>query len=138
MVLVDTNVIAPLYVRSARTEAVEELFARDAVWRTEPLALIELSNVLFTYERSRYITAATARDCLNRAAAFLQPQLFRVSHQAALEAALDYRVTAYDARFLALADQLGSRLVTEDARLRAAAPALTQSLAEALAHSLGA
>jgi predicted nucleic acid-binding protein len=133
MVLVDTNVIAPLYVRSARTEAVEELFARDAVWRTEPLALIELSNVLITYERSRYITAATARDCLNRAAAFLQPQLFRVSHQAALEAALDYRVTAYDARFLALADQLGSRLVTEDARLRAAAPALTQSLAEVLA-----
>ena len=133
MVLVDTNVIAPLYVRSARTEAVEELFARDAVWRTEPLALIELSSVLITYERSRYITAATARDCLNRAVAFLQPQLFRVSHQAALEAALDYRVTAYDARFLALADQLGSCLVTEDARLRAAAPALTQSLAEALA-----
>ena len=133
MVVVDTNVIAPLYVRSARTEAVEELFARDAVWRTEPLALIELSNVLITYERSRYITAATARDCLNRAAAFLQPHLFRVSHQAALEAALDYRVTAYDARFLALADQLGSRLVTEDARLRAAAPALTQSLAEVLA-----
>jgi predicted nucleic acid-binding protein len=133
MVLVDTNVIAPLYVRSARTDAVEELFARDAVWRTEPLALIELSNLLVTYERSRYITAATARDCLNRAAAFLQPQLFRVSHQAALEAALDYRVTAYDARFLALADQLGSRLITEDARLRAAAPALTQSLAEVLA-----
>jgi predicted nucleic acid-binding protein len=133
MVLVDTNVIAPLYVRSARTDAVEELFARDAVWRTEPLALIELSNLLVTYERSRYITEATARDCLNRAAAFLQPQLFRVSHQAALEAALDYRVTAYDARFLALADQLGSRLITEDARLRAAAPALTQSLAEVLA-----
>ncbi len=133
MVVVDTNIIAPLYVRSAQTDAVEELFARDAVWRTEPLALIELSNVLITYERSRYITAATARDCLNRAAAFLQPHLFRVSHQAALDAALDYRVTAYDARFLALANQLGHRLVTEDTRLRAAAPALTQSLAEALA-----
>ena len=35
MVIVDTNIIAPLYVRSARTEAVAELFARDAVWRTE-------------------------------------------------------------------------------------------------------
>ena len=54
MVIVDTNIIAPLYVRSARTEAVAELFARDAVWRTEPLALIELSNVLITYERGRY------------------------------------------------------------------------------------
>ncbi|HEY4283957.1 MAG TPA: type II toxin-antitoxin system VapC family toxin [Chthoniobacterales bacterium] len=133
MILVDTNIIAPLYVRSARSDAVTELFARDAVWRTEPLALIELSNVLITYERARYITAATARDCINRAAAFLQPRLFRVSHQAALDAALRYGTTAYDARFLALAHQLGSRLVTDDARLRGAAPALTQSLAEALA-----
>ncbi|MEY2578784.1 MAG: hypothetical protein QOI49_1608 [Verrucomicrobiota bacterium] len=133
MVIVDTNVIAPLYMRSARTDTVAELFARDAVWRTEPLALIELSNVLITYERSRHITAAAARDCLNRAAAFLQPHIFRVSHQAALEAALDYRVTAYDARFLALARQVGARLITEDAKLRAAAPTLTQSLAEALA-----
>ena len=133
MIVVDTNIIAPLYVRSARSDAVTELFARDADWRTEPLALIELSNVLFTYERARYITAATARDCLNRAAAFLQPQLFRVSHQAALDAALRYGTTAYDARFLALAQQLGRRLVTEDAKLRAAAPRLTQSLTEALA-----
>lgn len=132
MVVVDTNIIAPLYVRSARTDTVEKLFARDAVWRTEPLALIELSNVLITYEQSRYITAKVARDCLHRAAAFLQPHLFRVSHQAALEAALHYRVTAYDARFLALAQRLDSRLVTEDAKLRAAAPRLTQSLAEAL------
>ena len=133
MLLVDTNIIASLYVRSAGSQAVAKLFARDAVWRTEPLALIELSNVLIAYERARYITAATARDCLNRAAAFLQPHLFRVSHQAALDAALRYRTTAYDARFLALARQLGVRLVTEDAKLRAAAPALTQSLAEALA-----
>ena len=133
MIVVDTNIIAPLYVRSARSDAVTELFARDADWRTEPLALIELSNVLFTYERARYITAATARDCLNRAAAFLQPQLFRVSHQATLDAALRYGTTAYDARFLALAQQLGHRLVTEDAKLRAAAPRLTQSLTEALA-----
>jgi predicted nucleic acid-binding protein len=135
MLLVDTNIIAPLYVRSARSAAVAKLFARDAVWRTEPLALIELSNVLLTYERARYITAATARDCLNRAALFLQPQLFRVSHQAALDAALDYRVTAYDARFLALAQQMGSRLVTEDTKLRAAAASLTQSLADALANA---
>ncbi len=66
MLLVDTNVIAPLYVRSARSHSVAELFARDAVWQTEPLALIELSNVLVSYERAHYITAARARasDCL--------------------------------------------------------------------------
>jgi len=134
MLLVDTNIIAPLYVRSARSPAAAELFAHDPVWRTEPLALIELSNVLITYERARYITAAAARDCLNRAAAFLQPHLFRVSHQAALDAALRYGTTAYDARFLALARELRMRLVTEDVKLRAVASALTQSLAEAVAN----
>jgi predicted nucleic acid-binding protein len=133
MLVIDTNIIAPLYVRSARTDAVMRLFARDQIWRTEPLALIELTNVLITYERARYITAATARDCLDRAAAFLQPNLFRVSHQAALDAALRYGTTAYDARFLVLAQQLDAPLVTEDAKLRAAAPKLTQSLDEALA-----
>ena len=135
MILVDTNVIAPLYVRSARSEAAAELFARDSLWRTEPLALIELSNVLISYERTHYITAVMARECLNRATAFLQPHFFRVTHQAALDAALRYRVTAYDARFLALAQELGRPLVTEDGKLRAAAPKLTQSLAEALARN---
>jgi predicted nucleic acid-binding protein len=52
-----------------------------------------------------------------------------------LSVAVRYRVTAYDARFLALAQQLGTPLVTEDAKLRLAAPNLTQSLAEALARS---
>ncbi len=133
MLVIDTNIIAPLYVRSARTDAVMKLFARDQIWRTEPLALIELSNVLITYERARYITAATARDCLDRAAAFLQPNMFRVSHRAALDTALRYGTTAYDARFLVLAQQLDAPLVTEDAKLRSAAPALTQSLNQALA-----
>ena len=135
MILVDTNVIVPLYVRSARSEAVVELFARDSVWRTEPLALIELSNVLVSYERAGYITSARTRDCLGRAAAFLQPHFFRVTHEAALDTALRYRVTAYDGRFLTLALQLDRRLITEDVKLRAAAPKLTQSLAEALASA---
>ena len=133
MLLVDTNIIAPLFVRSALSDAVQALHERDNVWQTEPLALIEFSNVLATYERARYVTAAMARECLGRAEAFLQPHLFSVTHEAALKVALRHRITAYDARSLALADQLGSRLITEDARLRAAAPALTQSLAEALA-----
>ena len=52
----------------------------------------------------------------------------------ALALAAEFGVSAYDARFLGAAQRLGARLVTEDARLRAAAPALTCSLAEALAR----
>ncbi len=133
MLVVDTNIIVPLYVRASVSEAVRELRERDAVWRTDPFALIEFSNVLATYERARYLTKAMAQECLAHAQSFLRPHYFSVKHEAALELAIRHRLTAYDGRFLALAHQLGSRLVTEDARLRAAAPALTQSLAEALA-----
>ena len=131
MLLVDTNLIVPLYIRTARSDAVRELLAVDGLWRTESLALIEFSNVLATYQRSRYITAEAARDCLTRAENWLRPLLLSIRHEAALDLAMRYKVTAYDARFLALAQQVGARLITEDAKLRAAAPALTQSLAEA-------
>lgn len=134
MLLVDTNIVAPLLVRSARTDAVLQLRQRDGIWRTEPFVLIELSNILATYQRARYLSAATARECLDRASSFLRPHFFSVTHEAALDFALRYRTTAYDGRFLALAHQLGRRLVTEDTRLRDAAPALTQSVAEALAN----
>jgi predicted nucleic acid-binding protein len=132
MFVVDTNIIAPLYIRAAATDAVKKLRDRDDVWRTDPFALIEFSNVLATYERARYLTAAMTQECLAQAESFLQPHYFSVTHEAALELAIRHRLTAYDGRFLALAQQLGARLVTEDVKLRAAAPALTQSLAEAL------
>jgi predicted nucleic acid-binding protein len=133
MLVVDTNIIVPLYVRAAASDAVRELRDRDAVWRTDPFAMVEFSNVLATYERARYLTKAMAHECLARAQGFLRPHYFSVTHEAALELAIRHRLTAYDGRFLALAHQLGARLVTEDAKMRAAAPALTQSLAEALA-----
>jgi len=42
-------------------------------------------------------------------------------------------LSAYDARFIALARAFGQKLVTEDARLRKACPDDTLSIAEALA-----
>jgi predicted nucleic acid-binding protein len=135
MFVVDTNIIVPLYIRSAATEAVRKLRERDAVWRTEPFALIEFSNALASYARARYLTNELAQQCLGQAENFLRAHYFEVTDEAALELALRHKLTAYDGRFLAVAQQLGTRLITEDTKLRASAPALTQSLAEALAQA---
>jgi predicted nucleic acid-binding protein len=78
------------------------------------------------------MTLSLAGGLLTKAAALLDGKLARIPHASVLVVAARHRINAYDARFLALADQLGNRLVTEDARLRDAAPALTQSLSEAL------
>jgi predicted nucleic acid-binding protein len=50
----------------------------------------------------------------------------------ALDVARRYNISAYDARFIAAAQQLETKLVTEDRKLRAAAPERTRSLAQAL------
>lgn len=58
--------------------------------------------------------------------------LIAIPHIAALQAAQRFAVSAYDARFLASAEKLGAKLVTEDTKLRTAAPSLTQSFGDAL------
>jgi predicted nucleic acid-binding protein len=133
MLLIDTNIVAYLLIEGDYTEAAQDLHGRDPDWRSEAFLLVEFTNVLAAYLATKRMTFSLAQDFLTKAVALLDGKLARIPHPTVLALSDRYRVNAYDARFLALADHLGSRLVTEDARLRAAAPALTQSLAEALA-----
>ena len=77
------------------------------------------------------LSRAQAERLLNEAETRMQG-LINLPHATALRTAQKYLVSAYDARFLATAENLDTRLVTEDTKLRAAAPSLTQSLVEAL------
>ena len=132
MLLVDTNVVAYLLIDGDYTEAAQELHRRDSDWRSEAFLLVEFTNVLASSIARKRMTLSMAENFLMTAAALFDGKLGHIPHPSVLAIAARHRVTAYDARFLTLADQLGSRLVTEDAKLRAAAPTLTQSLAEAL------
>lgn len=133
VLVVDTNVVIPLFIHSAQTARAIALRAQDSIWRTDAFALVEISNVLATYQRAKLLTASEAARNLEDAERFLGPHLFPVSHVDALAVAMRFRITAYDARFLRVAQALGTKLVTEDERLRRAAPELTRSLADTLA-----
>jgi len=132
MVVVDTNIIAYLLISGDRTDLARALVERDADWKSEALALIEFSNILATYERHGNIDQTQAERLQNDADTVLRG-LVNIPHITALETARRFGVTAYNARFLATAEILRSKLVTEDAKLRSAAPQLTLSLAESLA-----
>jgi len=132
MVVVDTNILAYLLIRGNRTADAQALFTRDAEWRSEGFVLIEFSNILATYQRSGALSRSAAETMLATAGRVVSG-LVNLPHGRALKLAAEFGVSAYDARFLGAAQNLGARLVTEDARLRTAAPALTRSLAEALA-----
>lgn len=134
MFIVDTNIVAYLLMQGDHTATAQKLHGRDPDWRSEAFVLVEFTNVLASSIATKRMTLTLAQDFLAKAIDLFDGQLARVAHPLVLAIAARHRISAYDARFLALADQLATRLVTEDTKLRAAAPALTQSLAEALAR----
>jgi predicted nucleic acid-binding protein len=133
MLLVDTNIVAYLLINGDYTEAAQELRRRDPDWRSEAFLLVEFTNVLASSVARKRMTLSLAEDFLAKVSSLFDGKLGRIPHASVLAIAARHRVSAYDARFLALADRIRSRLVTEDTRLRSAAPGLTQSLADALA-----
>jgi predicted nucleic acid-binding protein len=133
MQVVDTNIIAYLLLQGDRTTAARALLAKDPDWHSDSFVLVEFCNVLATMVRARLLASGRARDALSKAEQIIEPGLHPASHGTSLARAEEFAVSVYDARFLVVAQVLGARLVTEDAKLRRAAPALTQSLEEALA-----
>jgi predicted nucleic acid-binding protein len=130
VVLVDTNVLAYLMLEGERTSAAQELFERDADWRSEAFIMVEFSNVLTTYVRTKVLSRDQGLKLL-AGAEKLVPVLTSVRNARALEVATQFGISAYDARFVALAIQMKVKLVTEDPKLRAAVPSWTVSLAGA-------
>jgi predicted nucleic acid-binding protein len=95
--------------------------------------LVEFSNILATYQRLGELDANQAESLMNEAERRLTG-LIHLPRITALRTAQQYRISAYNARFVATAEKLGAKLVTEDTKLRKAAPSLTLSFAEALAN----
>lgn len=131
MIAIDTNILAYLLIEGDRTADAQALFRKDPEWRSEGLVLIEFSNILATYQRIGALSRSASERMLADAERVVSG-LLNLPHSRGLKLAADFGVSAYDARFLGAAQGLGTRLVTEDKTLRAAAPALTLSLAAAL------
>jgi predicted nucleic acid-binding protein len=132
MVVVDTNIVVHLMLEGNATHGARALLAADSDWHSEPFLLVEFTNVMAAAVRSGRIAASAARSALSDAERVFGAELHAAPQQNVLALAVKHRVSGYDARFLAVAEQLDTKLVTEDVKLRRAAPRLTQSLDQAL------
>lgn len=96
----------------------------------------ETLNVLATYQRRKILTFVQCRKSLDHAERFMKIAQCEVKMDAALAVAAKYAVTGYDAQYVTLAQDLGAPLITEDRKLRVAAPGITFSMQEFLALPL--
>ncbi len=122
MIVVDTNILAYLYLPGAHTARAEALLDHDPEWAAPVLWRSEFRSILAGYLRRRSLTFEDARALQAEAESLLRGNEHEIDSQSVLEAVRDSDCSAYDCEFAALAARLNTRLVTMDAKLLKAFP----------------
>ena len=117
MIVVDTNVIAYLYLPGDRTAAAEALCRKDSEWSAPLLWRSELRNVLTTQIRARRLDLESAQSIQGEAEQLLLGREFTVDSDEVLRLAADSGCLAFDCEFVTLADYLDVPLYSADRRL---------------------
>ena len=128
MIVVDTNVVAYLFLEGEFTTPAEALFQRDAEWVAPVLWRSELRSILAGYLRRRALTFDQVRSIQAEAESLLAGGEFDVDSASVLELVRDSDCSAYDCEFVALAMHLDTKLVTMDAKLLKSFPKRAVSL----------
>ena len=124
MIVVDTNIVAYLYIESEFTARAEAQLKRDPEWAVPPICRSELRNILAGAIRRKKLTFDQAGQILAEAESHLAGNEYEVASLSVMELVRDSDCSAYDCEFAALAKQLGVKLVTMDNKLLRAFPKL--------------
>ncbi len=122
MIVVDSNVLAYLYLPGEYTAAAEVLLEQDSDWAAPILWRSEFRNILAGYIRRKAITFEQAYSLQREAESLLEGAEFEVGSLAVLELVRDSDCSAYDCEFIALAMRLDTIMVTMDKKLLRAFP----------------
>ena len=128
MIVVDTNVLAYLYLPGEHTSAAEALLEREPDWCAPILWRSEFRNILAGYVRRKDISFEQATSLQAEAEGLLAGYEYEVESRAVLELVRDSDCSAYDCEFIALALKLDTKLFTMDKKLLRAFPSRTLSI----------
>lgn len=122
MIVVDSNVLAYLYLPAEHTAKAEALLEHDAEWAAPLLWRSEFRNILAGYMRRGTLSFEQATALQKEAEDLLDGCEFDVDSRSVLELVRDSDCSAYDCEFVALAMKLKTKLVTMDGKLLRAFP----------------
>lgn len=130
MIVVDTNVIAYLFIPGEHTLQARNIFKKDPEWAAPLLWRSELRNILTYYQRSGHLAYGQALELMSTAEFLMEGGEYAVSSSRVLTLTEGSRCSAYDCEFVALAQELNLPLVTSDARILKEFPATAISIQE--------
>jgi len=128
MIVVDTNVLAYLWLPGERTTAAERLLKRDPDWNAPLLWRSEFRSVLAGCLRRGDVSFETALEIADGAEGQMRGREFSVPSTQVLARVQTSECSAYDCEYIVLAEELGVSLVTSDGKLLKSFPAIARPL----------
>ena len=130
MIVADTNLISYLLIEGEQTEAARAVWGADPDWRMPPLWRAEFLMVLVLSTRAGVLDRDSALLAWRRATALFGACEIDPEGERVLAVALRDGLSAYDAQFVALAEDLGVYVVTADKGILRARPDLARAMGE--------
>jgi predicted nucleic acid-binding protein len=127
VIVVDTNVVAGLYIPGPDIGPIRGLYDANPEWAAPKLWRNEMRNVLSRYCRAGEMSVEQAIAIATEAESVLAGQEYEIQSGAVLKLASASGCTACDCEFVALALALGVPLVTLDRKVLRAFPEIATS-----------
>jgi predicted nucleic acid-binding protein len=128
VIVVDSNVVAYLFLPTEHTKRAESLLQREPDWSAPILWKSEFRNILAAYLRRGVLSFEQAFSVQREAEEMLSGFEYDVDSLAVLGLVRSSDCSAYDCEYVALAMQLDTQLVTMDKQIQRAFPSQTMSL----------
>jgi len=132
MIVVDTNILAYLYLPSDHTSLAENLLGAHPEWTAPTLWRSEMRNVLALYLRKGMLEFEQAYAIQREAEDLLSHNEYLPDSWDVLQLVNTSECSAYDCEFVALAMKLETRLVTADKKILQHFPDIAISLKDIL------
>jgi len=128
MIVVDTNILAYLYLPTEHAQKVEALLANDPEWIAPTLWRSEFRNVLALYLRKKLLSLEQALAIQSEAEALMRDNEFIVNSLDVLQLVQNSDCSAYDCEFVALAQSMNVQMVTMDRKVLRCFPEIAVAL----------
>jgi predicted nucleic acid-binding protein len=117
MIVVDVNVLVYFWLPDTLSPIAKACHAQDPDWAAPLLWRSEFCNVLAHYLRKNLINMSAAKAAYQNAVITLKNQEYPLGVEEVLNLVSKSDCTSYDCEYVALAQRLGVKLVTKDAKL---------------------
>lgn len=117
MIVIDTSVIASLWVPNDMEELAYKVLRKDPDWVAPLLWRSELRSVLALYLRKNILELSTVLQSMQEAEQLMKSQAYEVNSTQVLQLVHNSSCSSYDCEFVALADDLGVQLVSFDKQI---------------------